>query len=193
MRREETSDPEASWPRKNQGSAPGGKQWVFCCKTHTLCDAATKLPLAVALTAGSRGDSPMLPLLLEQAQADYDWFRPAVCGGDRGYDASANYARLLEMDVASVLRNGELSRGRLHCGLYTGDGVPTYTDKAGGPVTGLRPWYGVPTYTDKAPLEYVRADAERVAMFISCPMTVCLLAAIVCGARRRAASRAVGW
>ena len=173
MRREETSTPEASWPRKNQGRAPGGKQWVFCCKTHTLCDAATKLPLAVALTAGSRGDSPMLPLLLEQAQADYDWFRPAVCGDDRGYDASANYARLLEMDVASVLRNGELSRGRLHCGLYTGDGVPTYTDKA--------------------PLEYVRADAERVAMFISCPMTVCLLAAIVCGARRLAASRAVGW
>ena len=42
IRREETSDPEASCTRKNQASVSGGKQWVYCCKAHTLCDTGTE-------------------------------------------------------------------------------------------------------------------------------------------------------
>ena len=40
--------------------------------------------------------------LVEQIQADSDWFCPVVCAGDRGYDAGTNYALLPELGVAPV-------------------------------------------------------------------------------------------
>ena len=40
-----------------------GSERSVRCKAHTLCDAAAELPVAVALTAGSQGDSSMLALV----------------------------------------------------------------------------------------------------------------------------------
>ena len=58
--------PGGSWARKNQASPPGGKWWVFCYKEHAFCDAVTELPIAVAVTTGSQGDSLMLPRWLNR-------------------------------------------------------------------------------------------------------------------------------
>ena len=110
------------------GQPPGGKQWVYCYKAHPLCDAETGRPVAVAVTTGSRNDSPLLPKLIDQAPADYAWFGPAVCVGDRGYDAGSNYALLLERNIAPVLRKRDLKPGKLYYGVYADDGVPACSD-----------------------------------------------------------------
>ena len=113
---------------------------MYCYKVHTLCDAGTELPIAIVVTTGSQNDSPLLPKLIDRAQADYAWFSPEVCAGDRGYDAGSNYALLLTQGIAPVLRKRDLKSGRLHYGVYTGDGVPTCSDGT--------------------PLDYVRPDAD---------------------------------
>lgn len=113
---------------------------MYCYKAHPLCDAETGLPVAVVITTGSRNDSPLLPKLIDQAPADYAWFGPAVCVGDRGYDAGSNYALLLERNIAPVLRKRDLKPGKLYYGVYADDGVPTCSDGT--------------------PLDYVRTDAD---------------------------------
>ena len=76
MRPEETGDPEASWTKKHHTSAPGSRKWVFGYKAHTLCDAATGLPISIAVTTNSAGDSLLLPELVDTALASYDgWIR----------------------------------------------------------------------------------------------------------------------
>ena len=140
MRPEETSGPEASWTRKHHASAPGGRKWVFGYKAHTLCDAATGLPISIVVTTNSAGDSLLLPELVDTALASYDWLDPAACSADRGYDAVKHYSYLLELNIAPVIRKKRVGRGRLHYGVYTNDGVPTCLDGA--------------------PLEYVRTDGD---------------------------------
>ena len=140
VRPKETSDPEASWTKKHHASAPGGRKWVFGYKAHTLCDAATGLPIAIVATTNSAGDSLLPPELVDTALVSYDWLDPAACSADRGYDAVKHYSCLLELNIAPVIRKKRVGRGRLHYGVYTNDGVPTCSDGA--------------------PLEYVRADGD---------------------------------
>ena len=81
IRREESIDQE-SWTRKNQASIPGGKWWVSCYKAHAFCDAVTELPIVVAVTAGSQGDTLMLPRWLNRFRrtltGSVPWFAPVT-------------------------------------------------------------------------------------------------------------------
>ena len=147
---------------------------MFCCKAHTLCDAATELPIDVALTAGNQGDSPMLPLLLEQA--------PATMTGSARRFAAATGATM-----PALIMNGCWNRTlRLCCA--SGNCPRIGCTAAFIPETGFRP------VRTKFRWSMFALARIRVAMFIGCPMTACLLAVIVCVARRGATSRAtVGW
>ena len=55
------------------------------------------------VTAGNRNDSPVLPDVMKQAEALYDWWKPRVAIADRGYDSNANHNWLDARGVVPII------------------------------------------------------------------------------------------
>ena len=126
--RKTISDPEAKWGVKNSAKAKeGGTEYFFGFKVHMVADATYGIPLAQVVTAGNRNDSPVLPDVMKQAEAMYDWWKPRVAIADRGYDSSANHNWLDARGVIPVIhiRQTSHTKDKLHDGIYTKEGVPT--------------------------------------------------------------------
>ena len=122
------SDPDARWGVKHSAKAKeGGTEYFFGFKVHMVADAAYGVPLAQVVTAGNRNDSHVLPDVMKQAEAMYDWWKPKVAIADRGYDSSANHKWLDDRGVIPVIhiRQTSHTKDKLHDGVYTKEGVPT--------------------------------------------------------------------
>ena len=114
------SDPEARWGVKHSAKAKaGGTEFFFGYKSHAVADAVYGIPLAQVVTAGNRGDSPMLPQVMEKTGALYDWWKPKIAIGDRGYDSNANHNWLDERRIIPIIHirepsNKKILRWHLH-------------------------------------------------------------------------------
>ena len=136
-------DPEARWGVKHSPRAKDGDtEYFFGYKVHMVVCATYGLPLAQVVTPGNRGDTTMLPAVMERAGSLYgDWWRPQVVVADRGYDSNANHTWLDSKGVAAVIH---IRRATAHDGLY--DGV--YTKD------------GIPVCMGKVPMEYAMTDPD---------------------------------
>ena len=123
------ADPDASWTKKHSARAKGsaGEEWVYGYKIHTIADATHDLPISVMVTTASQNDSSMLRPLIEQAEAQHDWFKvgsESTVIADRGYDSRGNNEYVHHRGAAPVIHKRK-PQGGLHDGIYTTDGVPT--------------------------------------------------------------------
>ena len=119
------SDPEAKWGIAHDAAAKkGGKKWVFGYKSHVVADANYEIPLAQIVTTANRGDSPMLPKVMEKAEALHSWFRPKVVIADRGYDSNKNHNGLDAKGIIPIIHIREPSNTEFYDGMYTKLGVP---------------------------------------------------------------------
>ena len=127
-RKEGCSDPEATWGvgHNAQSRDRESRQWKFGYKVHMVSDANYGIPLAQIVTTGSRNDSPVLPTLVDKALTTFNWFKPKLLTGDRGYDSAANHQYLIKKGIIPVIhiRRASNSTG-LYQGIYTEQGVPT--------------------------------------------------------------------
>ncbi len=83
--RKNVSDPEAGWGVKHSARAKdGATDYFFGYKVHAVADVKHGIPLAQIVTSGNRNDSPLLPKVMEKAQAFYPWLKPKIAVGDRG-------------------------------------------------------------------------------------------------------------
>ena len=126
--RKHVSDPDAKWGVKHSAKAKeGGTEFFFGFKVHAVADAVHGIPLAQVVTAGNRNDSPVLPDVMKQAEALYDWWKPKVAIADRGYDSNANHNWLDAREIIPIIHIRQTSRAKdkLHDGIYTKEGVPT--------------------------------------------------------------------
>ena len=124
--RKHISDPEASWTAKNSPRAKsGGKEWHWGYKSHAIADVKYGLPLGQIVTTASRGDSPVLPAVVEHTRTLHPWFRPKVVIADRGYDAQSNHEYLYHKGIIPIIHIKKPSTADgLHDGIYTKLGVP---------------------------------------------------------------------
>ena len=124
--RKTPSDPDARWGIKTSTRAKSGKEYFFGYKLHAVADATYGVPLTFQVAPGNRGDSPMLPPVMERAQRHYKrWWRPRVALADRAYDGNPTHEWLDERGIAAVIPIKRLPKGELHGGIYTQDGTPT--------------------------------------------------------------------
>ena len=128
------TDPDASWTKKHSARAKGsdGEEWAYGYKVHTIADAAHDLPISIIVTTASQNDSPMLRPLIEQAEAEHDWFRvghDSTVIADRGYDSKRNNEYVHRRGAAPVIHKRKPTGSKLHDGIYTTNGVPTCIGK----------------------------------------------------------------
>ena len=125
------SDPEATWGVKHANNTKGKvDEWFFGHRAHMLADANHGLPLACITTTGSQGDSPLLRDVIERAEGLYDWWKPKIAIGDRGYDSLENHVWLDDRGIVAIIhmrdrrpnKEGERS---LYEDIYNRKGVPT--------------------------------------------------------------------
>ena len=123
--RKALSDTEARWGIKTSTRTKEGKEYFFGYKMHAVADATYGVPLAFSVEPGNRGDSPMLPPVMERAQRHYRWWRPRVALADRAYDGNPIHEWLDQRGIVAIIPIKKMPRGQLYDGLYTQDGVPT--------------------------------------------------------------------
>ena len=129
--REPCSDPEASWTAK---TLDGKREWQFGYKYHAMADAKYGVPITGYVTTASVSDFGTLPVLLDKAKAEHEWFAPKYVMADKGYDSEANHREVLKRKAVPIIaiRNPQQPRSPetaaykgLREGVYTKDGVPT--------------------------------------------------------------------
>ena len=103
----------------------GATEYFFGYKVHAVADVKYGIPLAQIVTSGNRNDSPLLPKVMEKAQAFYPWWKPKIAIGDRGYDSKGNHTWLDERGVIPIIHIRGLSNKKLYDGIYTKEGIPT--------------------------------------------------------------------
>ena len=124
--RKNVSDPEAGWGVKHSARAKdGATDYFFGYKVHAVADVKHGIPLAQIVTSGNRNDSPLLPKVMEKAQAFYPWLKPKIAVGDRGYDSKGNHTWLDERGIIPIIHIRGLSNKKLYDGIYTKEGIPT--------------------------------------------------------------------
>ena len=80
--RKNVSDPETGWGVKHSARAKdGATDYFFGYKVHAVADVKHGIPLAHIVTSGNRNDSPLLPKVMEKAQAFYPWLKPQIAVG----------------------------------------------------------------------------------------------------------------
>ena len=67
----------------------------------------------------------MLPQVMEKTGALYDWWKPKIAIGDRGYDSNANHNWLDERGIIPIIHIREPSNKQFYDGIYTKEGIPT--------------------------------------------------------------------
>ena len=156
--RKRISDPEASWTGKHKaGAKDAGTEWSFGYKLHMVADANHGVPLGYIVTTAKRGDTLMLPPVVEDTESRHDWFSPEVVIADRGYDSAANNNFLHGKGIVPII----LMRKTIspdYKGLYTHEGVPTCLGKV--------------------PMDYVRTDSAGKRHY-RCRASGCQLAGTV--------------
>ena len=90
------SDPDASW-----GFESSTGQWVYGYKLHMVSCADSELPIALAVTTGKRGDSPLFPQLLEEASRFPIPMR--VVGADGNYHSAKNHLEAHGLGASTVI------------------------------------------------------------------------------------------
>lgn len=167
---QKAKDPDASWTKKNSAQDPKKEEWVYGYKAHVIADANHELPIAMFVTTAKRNDSPTLRPLIEQAEAEHDWFQlgaSSVVIADRGYDSKPNNEYVHRRGAAPVIHKRKPTRGgKLHDGIYTTDGVPTCMGKK--------------------TMEFVKTDPQTGQHLYRCPAGGCarqrkLLGYAACG------------
>ena len=125
--RKTVSDPDAAWGVKHsvRSKKKDGTEYFFGYKSHVVADVKYGIPLAQIVTAGNRNDSPLLQPLIRKAQAQFDWFRPTVAIGDRGYDSAKNHEFLFGERIIPIIHIRKPSNAALYKGIYTPQGIPT--------------------------------------------------------------------
>ncbi len=154
--RKHVTDPDARWGVKHSArSKDGGKEWGWGYKMHLLSDSNYGLPLDFIITPANENDSPMLPSVVQEARARYPWLHPKYLLADRGYDSAANHQALVQQGITPVIHLRKPTRGDLHDGIYTTDGVPTCLGQVG--------------------MEYVETDPESGHHLFRCRQGSCPL------------------
>ena len=155
--RRTVSDPDARWGLKNSAKAKDrNKEWGWGYKMHLLSDATHGVPLDFIITPANKGDSPMLPPVLERTRKTYPWLQPKYLLGDKGYDSLANHECLVEQGITPVIHLRRPQQGSLHDGIYTETGAPTCMGTV---------------------MEYVRTSRETGHHLFRCPPGGCALRA----------------
>jgi IS5 family transposase len=90
------SDPDASW-----GFESSTGRWVYGYKLHVVSCADSELPIAVAVTTGKRGDSPLFPQLLRKASGFPVPIH--VVGADGNYHSAKNHLEAHGLGVSTVI------------------------------------------------------------------------------------------
>jgi len=90
------SDPDASW-----GFESSTGQWVYGYKLHVVSCADSELPIALAVTTGKRGDSPLFPQLLRKANGFPIPMR--VVGADGNYHSAKNHLEAHGLGASTVI------------------------------------------------------------------------------------------
>ena len=163
-------DTYADWGRRTRKRAHRSKgsedtEPFFGRKLHMLIDAVNGLVICYIILPASKNDSPILPKLIEKAKALYGAdFSPEILLGDRGYDATTNFAYLIENEVEPVIlaRKPTAADGLYH-GEFNKDGLPVCDD-------------------GRVLMEYVQSEGNR-HMF-KCPATGCAMKSKSSGAMR---------
>ena len=144
------SDTEASWTGITTVTGRKKPEWHFGYKYHALADANYGVPITGYVTTASQSDFHTLPVLMDKASAEHEWFAPKYVMADKGYDSLANHEDVLRRRAIPVIalrapagRNTETGRlgQKLFEGIYTTDGVPTCMGEV--------------------PMEYVRSDPKQ--------------------------------
>ena len=120
------SDPEADWGIVTSKTTKSGTDWFFGYKFQLLVDAKYQLPLTGFLQSANKNDSPALPKLLEQAESQYDWFKPKAVTADMGYDSEKNHKTVLDRGGAFICPIRSKLKGKKNLyGVFNKHGVPT--------------------------------------------------------------------
>ena len=136
------SDPEASWTAKNSPRGKDGeKEWHIGYKVHMVADVNHSLPITMIVTTAKRGDSPLLPQVVEKAESLYSWFRPSAVVADRGYDSHNNHHYLNDKGILPIIHIKRNGNHPLYKGIYTKKGVPTCLGQV--------------------PMDYIRSDPDK--------------------------------
>lgn len=123
--RDPCSDPEASWTAKARDKTT---EWHFGYKYHALADATYGVPITGYVTTASHSDFSTLPVLMDKAKAEHDWFAPRYVMADKGYDSEENHRAVLKrraIPIIAIRKIGTQTPKGLREGIYTEDGVPT--------------------------------------------------------------------
>ncbi len=92
------SDGDAMWGVKKV--VRGKPMAKYGYKLHVAVDANNDLPIAEIVTGANRGDSPMLPELLQMAAAQA---KVRVVIADAGYDAKKNYYAAIKQKAIPII------------------------------------------------------------------------------------------
>lgn len=112
--RDPISDPDSGWIAKEWASRTNHKSWIFGYRLHLVADATHELPIGMYVTGKGKGsgDSSNLLPLLEQARERFDWFSPATCAADKGYDSLTNYRGIIEdFDAIQIIAMRKIQKG----------------------------------------------------------------------------------
>ncbi len=118
----QVSDPEASWTRKPDNK--GVMKWWFGDKLHLMTDTDSQFPLAFSVTTAKSSDTTELPKLLEQAENQFDWFKPQYVIADRGYDSETNHKAILDKGGAFICGMRHYKRPPKKKPMFTKNGNP---------------------------------------------------------------------
>jgi len=98
--RKRFADPDATWGHRSSISTRSGGGY-YGYKVHCAVDIATGLPVAWQVETAKDSEIPMVPVLLDAAQAR--GFTPGTAILDRGYDTQALYDLLESRDIRPVI------------------------------------------------------------------------------------------
>ena len=151
------SDKDAKWGKRHKVDSPDGDMvWFYGYKAHYLADANYDIPIHQIVTSGNKSDIRQLKPLYEKAAQTFQWFRPNVLLGDKGYDSEAMHRFLKGQGTQGII---PLKKTTAHDGLYDG----------------LFNEDGAPTCLGMEPMEYVRTDPESKEQLWRCREKGCHL------------------
>jgi hypothetical protein len=90
------SDPDASW-----GFESSTGRWVYGYKLHVVSCADSEFPIAVAVTTGKRGESPLFPPLLRKVSGFPTSMRVVVADGN--YHSAKNHLEAHGLGASTVI------------------------------------------------------------------------------------------
>ena len=102
---EKTRDQEAAWGKVHdpRSKEPDRMVWIYGWKVHVVVDVPTHVPIAFDVSPANENDSPYLRKLFRWCIENYDWYKPAIFMGDKGYDGRDNVGVIHDWDTAALI------------------------------------------------------------------------------------------